>query len=81
MYINNTTSTLVIGRFYVLPGEKLSPLPKSATEEEQIQRLVKNGFLVVKEQPKPKAQPKPAEQQQPKQSEQQQPKPAEQEKK
>ena len=61
MYINNTKSRLVLGRFSILPGEKLPDLPTTPFEKKAIAACIEKGFLVdngrsveVKAEAKPK---------------------------
>lgn len=62
MLINTSNGRLVIGRFSILPGDKLPAVPLTAEEIAGVDALKKKGLLVEKitEQPKPAAPPKPA---------------------
>jgi hypothetical protein len=46
MLVNVTKSRLVIGRFSVIPGEKVPALPMTAAEAADVRRLTEMGFLV-----------------------------------
>lgn len=58
MLVNVTQSRLVVGRINILPGDKVPPFTRTDAEEKGIQRFVKRGYLVEKQQ-KPVVQQKP----------------------
>ena len=48
MFVNVTKSRLVIGRFSVLPGEKVPAVTMTAKENAGVQHFLKKGYLVEK---------------------------------
>lgn len=52
MLLNVTQSRLVIGRFTILPGEKVPDFALTDTEAKAVQNFLNRGFLVEKDLPK-----------------------------
>ncbi len=52
MLLNITQSRLVIGRFTILPGEKVPAVALTDTEAKAVQDFLNRGFLAEKCQPK-----------------------------
>lgn len=58
MLINITQSRLVIGRFTILPGDKVPAFALTDAETKAVQDFADRGFLAEKEIPKPQPAPK-----------------------
>lgn len=48
MLVNKTNSRIVVGRFTILPGEKVPALPMTDKEARGIEKLKARGFLIEK---------------------------------
>lgn len=56
MLLNVTQSRLVIGRFTILPGDKVPAFALTDVEAKAVEDFCNRGFLVEKEMPRPKPQ-------------------------